>query len=207
MTKIIPRGYQIHVSTWENDGDAPATKIVSGLSKDEASFCACVAKQFETIGNREVTAGTLYRIFDDAFRTFNTSHEFKKMFFWDDFDHKTKPEDDFENFVHDALYLNLCEYILDAPHNDFYSYEFHMFCRKVEDYKIFYMPQAVAEVTDKINIDPEGQSMAELLEEYVQMLMGGEIATDLTDKMDVNEYHETLYSLKERINKAFPGVY
>jgi len=36
----IPAGYQIHITSWENDGDHYATQILSGLSEEDVCFYA-----------------------------------------------------------------------------------------------------------------------------------------------------------------------
>lgn len=34
----IPSGYQLHITSWENDGDNYKTKIISGLTKEDVQF-------------------------------------------------------------------------------------------------------------------------------------------------------------------------
>jgi hypothetical protein len=35
---IIPSGYQLHITSWENDGDNFNTEILSGLTKEDVKF-------------------------------------------------------------------------------------------------------------------------------------------------------------------------
>lgn len=34
----IPAGFQMHIHTWENDGDAPGVEILSGLTREDVKF-------------------------------------------------------------------------------------------------------------------------------------------------------------------------
>ena len=34
----IPSGYQLHINSWENDGDNCKTEIISGLTKEDVKF-------------------------------------------------------------------------------------------------------------------------------------------------------------------------
>lgn len=45
-TKGIPVGYQLHVTSWENDGDNYKTEIISGLSKEDTEFLVFIASEF-----------------------------------------------------------------------------------------------------------------------------------------------------------------
>lgn len=53
MTKAndIPVGFQLHITSWENDADCYNTVIVSGLTREDCAFLIAVAKLFES-GNR-----------------------------------------------------------------------------------------------------------------------------------------------------------
>ncbi|USV40921.1 hypothetical protein [Xanthomonas phage BUDD] len=48
MSRNIKPGYQVHVRSWENDGDNYKTEILTGLSEDEAKFYVLLAKAFES---------------------------------------------------------------------------------------------------------------------------------------------------------------
>lgn len=51
----IPKGYQIHVTTWENDGDNYKTKIISGLTGAKVKMLYQLAKFFESGTNNNAT--------------------------------------------------------------------------------------------------------------------------------------------------------
>jgi hypothetical protein len=43
----IPSGYQLHITSWENDADNYKTKIISGLTKDDVQFYLHFLSLFE----------------------------------------------------------------------------------------------------------------------------------------------------------------
>lgn len=54
----IPSGYQIHITSWENDADNYKTKIVSGLTKEDVQFYLHFLNHFEMnkpYGNGRIT--------------------------------------------------------------------------------------------------------------------------------------------------------
>jgi hypothetical protein len=52
----IPSGYQIHITSWENDGDNYKTKIISGLTKEDVHFYLCFLNYFKSYeyGNGDI---------------------------------------------------------------------------------------------------------------------------------------------------------
>jgi len=44
---IIPSGYQLHITSWENDADNYKTKILSGLTKEDVQFYIHFLSHFE----------------------------------------------------------------------------------------------------------------------------------------------------------------
>jgi hypothetical protein len=47
----IPAGYQIHITSWENDGDHSQTKVISGLTRDELELIIKFCNWFKKKGN------------------------------------------------------------------------------------------------------------------------------------------------------------
>ena len=45
---VIPKGYQISVVSWENDGDNYKTQTISGLSKKEADIVCALCRLLDT---------------------------------------------------------------------------------------------------------------------------------------------------------------
>src|SRR5581483_7486471 len=68
--KDIPAGYQLHIHSWENDGDAPSTEILSGLSKADTKFyidlCNALAKWGNEVGSGASAEDGLYGEIADA---------------------------------------------------------------------------------------------------------------------------------------------
>lgn len=50
--KIIPQGFQLIITSWENDGDNYNTETVSGLSLEEVSFLTKFISLFRSRNNR-----------------------------------------------------------------------------------------------------------------------------------------------------------
>lgn len=48
MSRNIKPGYQVHVRSWENDGDNYKTEILTGLSEEEAKLYVLLAKAFSS---------------------------------------------------------------------------------------------------------------------------------------------------------------
>jgi hypothetical protein len=45
---IIPSGYQLHITSWENDADNYKTEILSGLTKEDVQFYLHFLNHFES---------------------------------------------------------------------------------------------------------------------------------------------------------------
>jgi hypothetical protein len=53
----IPSGYQLHITSWENDADNYKTKILSGLTKEDVQFYLHFLNHFEMnkhYGNKDI---------------------------------------------------------------------------------------------------------------------------------------------------------
>ena len=53
MATKIPAGYQIQITSWENDADHYNTVIKSGLTKDTAKFLLRFAELFKSANNHQ----------------------------------------------------------------------------------------------------------------------------------------------------------
>lgn len=87
----VPKGYQLHIHSWENDADARMTKIISGLTKHDVKFYLDLARNFKsrnnpqgagpTYGNGEVDDETLSTIATKVLAANpNVSHKIRKAF-------------------------------------------------------------------------------------------------------------------------------
>lgn len=58
---IIPQGYRIHVTTWENDGDNYKTKTIKGVTKEQIPFILAACELLRSGSNNGgATFGNLY---------------------------------------------------------------------------------------------------------------------------------------------------
>jgi hypothetical protein len=145
----IPPGYQLHVSTWENDGDSHATQIWSGLTQEDCAFLIELSKKFESsslhrggLGNDGTTTTQLLGAFFDVFnRHHHVSSDMRELFS----DVIIAEEDDEE--AAEILYTILCERLLGYPSDEFYSTNYDNFCRVVDGFEVFYFPEEVKNVT------------------------------------------------------------
>ncbi len=59
-TTTIPAGYRVTVSSWENDGDSPKTKVLEGLDERTARFAVDFARLFRSKNGRPAGIGNHY---------------------------------------------------------------------------------------------------------------------------------------------------
>ena len=146
----IPAGYQIHIKTWENDGDAYKTQIVSGLTDVDVYFYIAIAEMFQSknshkirgLGNGAVKPATLREMVSEVLKTTTgLSKEIRQK--WED----ALAEDDEDQYCCITWEL-LCEEILGFPVSEYYS-EQSNFCRAYDSVKVYYYPEEVSNVTDR----------------------------------------------------------
>ena len=140
MANNIPAGYQLHIRSWENDGDNYQTIVTNGLTKDE---CECMIAIAELFGSRsrygnDYLSGEGQKIIVEAIRhIFETipvvrSEQFEEMFHLDA-----------ESF--DPTYDALVEHILGSGVDN----DGMFFCRAVDYYKVFFVPSEITNVTSQ----------------------------------------------------------
>lgn len=119
----IPTGYQLHVTTWENDADDYKTQIISGLSFIEVLFYVEFASKFASVnaevpglGNEEHYEATLKEVLDEVAKKYVLGIELEKRL--------ESPNFNVREFVVS---------ILGTPVG--YDYDF---CRVFESYKVLY---------------------------------------------------------------------
>jgi hypothetical protein len=146
----IPSGYQMHIETWENDGDSTHTKIVSGLDEADIKFIITLLKNFQSngyhrageyYGNEGVEGAVLVSLVEEAMK----GHPNISRKLHSDLVEAIKHdrEDDEESWV----YQLLCDNYLNYPDSEFYSYEYTNFCRVVDNIKVFMVPTESVDVT------------------------------------------------------------
>jgi hypothetical protein len=69
---MIQAGYQLHVTTWENDADHYQTNSIGGLSKEDVEFYVHILRHFKSKyngggeGNDEICTSTLLSIVKES---------------------------------------------------------------------------------------------------------------------------------------------
>jgi len=150
---MIPRGYQLQITSWENDGDYYNTQIVNGLTASQAAFYVEFAELFGDSGietgnccdNEEVEWAKLYKaVLEICERYPNAFASFVYDNWINDLDKACRDaladpgdeeaEDEARTIIHEIAHE-----LLDSS-------EFYVF-RVFESAKIFYFPEDVNEVS------------------------------------------------------------
>ena len=151
MANNIPAGYQLAVTTWENDGDANLTKYLYGLSEDDVRFYIDLAQRFSScnnhknrgLGNDGVRSEVLAELFSEVL----TKHQNISLGLKNDLieciEHDT--EDDEGSWCYEFLTDKLLGY----PVDEFYSYEYENFCRVFSGFEVHYIPSEIIDVTEQ----------------------------------------------------------
>lgn len=144
MSEQIPAGYQLHITTWENDGDSYKTKILNGLKKEDVDFYLSIVKNFTSkndhrrrgYGNGSINEKDLENIISNALATSpHLSKDIRDV--WD-----AIPEN--PDYKSDWNYESLTE-LLGTPE----QYDDLYFCRVFESFKVYYIPTHINEVTSE----------------------------------------------------------
>lgn len=151
---MIPKGLQIHITTYENDGDAKRTKIKSGLTEADILYLIELSDFFtsdrdhENLSSEGIKDINLYKILKEVGDKHpNVSENIKKeLFIKEDF-HKNLGKDNFYELMHDYYYYNLCDWVLSNPVDECYHMDemFDMYCRSVDDIEVFNIPEDIEE--------------------------------------------------------------
>lgn len=135
-------GFQLHVTSWENDGDNYKTQIISGLNEIDTQFLIFMAKPFGRFhdrsknpygltGNAENDIELIKALYIDALNHFpDVSDKYK--FDIDD--------EDIEEILRDLL-----ETLLSSA-GEYYDYEFSRVCERI---KVYFVPGEIEDVTEK----------------------------------------------------------
>jgi hypothetical protein len=146
----IKKGYQLHITTWENDGDVYKTKVIDGLDKADVKFYIELASLFTSKNNRSSKGfgnggiteyGDKYHnsCMEDVVEAIskavsnnpNAKQEITSPYLSQDFD---------------EVYEHLLEEVLDYTE----QYEdVNYFCRVFSNFNVYYFPEEVKEVTEE----------------------------------------------------------
>lgn len=136
----IPVGFQLHITTWENDADHYNTEIISGLTENDVRFLIDVASAFKSqnnhdapgLGNGTVAGDQLQELIrEKLFSHPNISDKLKRE--WSE----VKDDEDY-------AYSILVDSLLGSPQED---YDMN-FCRVFDSAQVFYFPEEVLDVTE-----------------------------------------------------------
>lgn len=140
---IIPAGYRLTVSTWENDADNYNNEILEGLTLEKTAFLVELCKQLSSKNSSSRGIGNLYEPDDrELAKVAKTARalfeKFPNVMIEEDFE--LDLSDDGE--VRDAL-LEFA-YEIGASNTEFYT-------RVVESWKVEYIPTDIVmeDVTEK----------------------------------------------------------
>lgn len=138
----IPAGYQLHVTTWENDADNYSTQIINGLTEEDVHFLLSLARNFKSrndtkpgLGNDEVDTDVLTSLIRDALEA-NPDISSAVRADW------------IEGIASgDIAYELFIDRLLGSPGEGYGGY----FCRVFDDYEVFYFKTEVKNVSDKFS--------------------------------------------------------
>ena len=152
----ILAGYQIHFTTWENDGDARRTTIWSGIqNSDDVKFLLALAGAFvsknsgkQGLGNGETDAGQLTNLINGLLTKHHVSWDLSQLFEQEKEDLDLDDEGDVDVLA-DRWYNLLCDRILGQPVEEMYHYDYVRFCRVFDGAEVYYFPDNVHNVTNQ----------------------------------------------------------
>lgn len=72
--KIIPQGYILEITTWENDGDAYRTERMEGLTEIEVKLYLAICRGFDCDGfgndDRSFEDGPIQKFLEETYKAF-----------------------------------------------------------------------------------------------------------------------------------------
>jgi len=148
----IPAGYQLHVTTWENDADAYQTKILNGLGINDVTFLVALAKQFKSrnssngLGNGATTRDELIAAITSALTVCKPNQKLQDQI---DAFYTIKDEEDEDDTNGFYVYEWLTETLLGYPVEEFYRYDYERFCRVYSSHEVFLIPLECINVSEQ----------------------------------------------------------
>ena len=137
----IKAGYQLQVTTWENDGDHYNTEIRSGLTKEDTKFLISIAEQFSKkgkYGNDFIKDNDLIEVVSKALEGNSSITPLMKAE-WQEALQNSIDEGDGAFYLHEIL----SDTLLGCPEEDYGA----GFCRVVETIEVFCIPEDIDDVT------------------------------------------------------------
>jgi hypothetical protein len=134
----IPKGYQLHITSWTNDADNYNTTIHSGLSPDDVNFLLQIVKPFKSrhsggkFGNNE---GCTMAINEHIFECWQGHNSKEHSAYADWFDDRNEEDEDYAEGLSDLAY-------------DLVGCDEYCGWRVFDGAKVFHFPVEVKEVTE-----------------------------------------------------------
>jgi len=128
---MILQGYQVSITTWENDADHYKKQITSGLTLEMAKAYVDIAKMFNSRNatNPGFGNGVL------------NEDEFEQIMYMLEEKHpQAYPE--FEEDTLDSFHYFLCDQILGQPEEYYQMY----FCRVYDQHEVHYFPDHIPSI-------------------------------------------------------------
>lgn len=135
MSDILA-GYQLHITSYENDGDNYQTKIISSLSKADLLFYIDLANQFKgDLGNDDVDEAIIVSTVNDCIARHS--------------DMSIELATNWTELCSDpgSLYWELNNNVIGSP-SEYYDY---CFCRRVEAINVYSVPLDIIDVTNSFS--------------------------------------------------------
>lgn len=137
----IPKGYQLHVTSWENDGDNYKTEVLSGIQDlNDVKFLVSVAKDLGggLLGNTEVPDETIDFVVRNNMCLHSISDEMRgRLTVGEDYTLEERVDIYYDSLITDLLGWP-CEY--ESMVGDC------RFCRMYESHKIYFIPEDITEI-------------------------------------------------------------
>lgn len=144
----IPVGYQLHITTWENDADHYKTEILSGLTKPDVCFYLDLARQFRSVhsepaglGNSSVSGEILIKVIRDTLTRHPDISPIEQEL-WNDVESEYA-EDQYHELLTDRI-LGYQSYQGDYGDDGY-------FCRVFASYQVYYYAQEVPDVSTDLD--------------------------------------------------------
>lgn len=156
--KDIPAGYQIHVTSWENDADSYATKIVSGLTEADVAFLVgvlgiCHSRNGRSkmgIGNGALEGDKAELLIDHVTEllTLRANDKSPTLDAWREaLADEIRDGEEADEFIPGSHFYELLVEFLGYPYEELYRCEYTNFCRVAQTIEVFHLKEAAKNVS------------------------------------------------------------
>jgi hypothetical protein len=137
---MIPEGYQLHIQSYENDGNCRQTRILSGLTREDVKFLLEILEPFDEVEN-PVNMLEIVTYFQ---KVINKHPDISQVFLdnWC----TAQFDDDLKDYYHECI----CD-LLGNPKDQFYR-DMEHYIRHYDGFKVYYLPYSVQDVTSEFQL-------------------------------------------------------